>query len=133
MKIAFISDDGVTISQHFGRAMSYLVVEVQDGKALHREMRDKMGHTHFQDSHQHDHASSEGAHGFDAASQSKHTQMISAIEDCQVVVCGGMGRGAYQSITEAGIEVFMTDSAIIDDALKGYLAGNLKNLSDLVH
>jgi predicted Fe-Mo cluster-binding NifX family protein len=133
MKIAFISDDGVTISQHFGRAMGYLVVDVQDGKVVHREMREKMGHSHFSATHQHDHAGSEGAHGFDADSQSKHSQMITAIEDCQVVVCGGMGRGAYQSITDAGIEVFMTDSDVIDDALNSYLAGNLRNMSDLVH
>jgi predicted Fe-Mo cluster-binding NifX family protein len=133
MKIAFISDDGVTISQHFGRATGYLVVEVQEGEVVLREMREKMGHSHFEGQHQHGHTGKGAGHGFDAASQSKHTQMIKAIDDCQVVVCGGMGRGAFQSITEAGIQVFMTDSGNIDEALNGYLAGKLKNMSDLMH
>ena len=41
MKIAFVTDDGETISQHFGRASKYLVVEVDGGKELLRELRDK--------------------------------------------------------------------------------------------
>ncbi len=47
MKIAAITDDGKTISQHFGRAAHYLVATVEDGKIVNREMRDKLGHAHF--------------------------------------------------------------------------------------
>ena len=43
MKIAAVSEDGVTISQHFGRAPFYVVVTVEDGKIVSREKRDKMG------------------------------------------------------------------------------------------
>ena len=32
MKIAFVTDDGQSISAHFGRAAYYLVVDVVDGK-----------------------------------------------------------------------------------------------------
>ena len=31
MKIAAVSDDGITISQHFGRALLYVVVTAEDG------------------------------------------------------------------------------------------------------
>ncbi len=34
MKIAAVSEDGVTISQHFGRAPFYVVVTVEDGKIV---------------------------------------------------------------------------------------------------
>ena len=47
MKIAFITDDGKTISRHFGRAGQYLVVELAEGQILKREMRDKIGHNQY--------------------------------------------------------------------------------------
>ena len=53
--------------------------------------------------------------------------------DCDVVVCGGMGRGAFVSITQLGKEVFMTNTLDINAALKGILEGELVNMSDLVH
>jgi predicted Fe-Mo cluster-binding NifX family protein len=34
MKIAAITDDGKTISQHFGRAPYYLVVTVENGQIV---------------------------------------------------------------------------------------------------
>ncbi len=47
MRIAVITDDGQTISQHFGRALHYLVVTIEEGKITQRELRDKVGHQHF--------------------------------------------------------------------------------------
>ncbi len=41
MKIALITDDGKSISQHFGRAPYYLVVTLEDGKEVNRELRPK--------------------------------------------------------------------------------------------
>ena len=36
MKIAVITDDERTISQHFGRAPYYVVVTIEDGKIVDR-------------------------------------------------------------------------------------------------
>ena len=36
MKIAAVTDDGKTISAHFGRARYYVVVTVEDGKVTER-------------------------------------------------------------------------------------------------
>lgn len=130
MKIAFVTDDGITITQHFGRAGKYLVIEVEDGKETSRELRDKLGHTHFhQGEAEHQHSQNHGS----PENHQKHVQMMDAIMDCDVVVCGGMGRGAYTSITSMGKNVFMTNNLNIDNALKGYIAGELTNMSDLVH
>jgi len=130
MKIAFVTDDGISITQHFGRAGKYLVVEVSDEKEVSRELRDKLGHTHFHkggesDQHAHSHD--------DPQNHQKHVQMIDAISDCDFVVCGGMGRGAYTSITSLGKKVFMTNNLKIDSALEGFLKGELVNMDDLVH
>jgi len=132
MRIAFVTDDGITITQHFGRAGKYLVVEIKDGKELSRDLRDKLGHTHFRQAEK-QHNRIEGQAHNSSADHSKHVQMMGAIEDCDVVVCGGMGIGAFQSITSLGKEVFMTNTSDINNALKAYLAGELQNMSDLVH
>jgi len=44
MKIACITDDGQTISQHFGRASHYMVVTVEQGQIVDHEMREKRMH-----------------------------------------------------------------------------------------
>ena len=132
MKIAFVTDNGVTITQHFGRAGKYLVVEIEDGKELSRDLRDKLGHTHFRQAEK-EHSHDEGQVHNSNADHSKHIQMMGAIEDCDVVVCGGMGMGAFQSITSLGKDVFMTNTSDINNALREYLAGELQNMSDLVH
>jgi len=130
MKIAFVTDDGVTITQHFGRAGKYLVVEIEKGEEVSRDLRSKLEHTYFRKK-EHDH---KGIPDHDSpAAHNKHVQMMAAIEDCDVVVCGGMGRGAFQSIVSLGKKVFMTNTGNINDALKGYLAGELVDMSDLVH
>lgn len=64
MKIAVVTDDGKTVSQHFGRALYYMVVTFEDGKVTATERRDKAGH-HGAGGPQHEHASGE-RHGFDA-------------------------------------------------------------------
>ena len=130
MKIAFVTDDGKQITQHFGRAGKYLVIEIEHNQEISRELRDKMGHTHFHSSdHDHSHTKDHNS----AENHHKHVQMMDAIMDCDVVVCGGMGRGAFISITSLGKEVFMTNTLDIEAALAGYLNGELTNMSDLVH
>lgn len=131
MKVAFITQDGKTISQHFGRAPFYLVVEVKEGLILDQEMRDKLGHRHFTAEGDH-HAHGTGQ-GMDAASHDKHNRMAQAIQDCDVLICGGMGMGAYQSMQTFGITPVVTQISSIDDALKAYLSGDLHDETDRLH
>ncbi len=139
MKIAFITDDGKTISRHFGRAGHYLVVEIENGEEVSREMRDKLGHQNFtqsgehhdHDHHDHDHHE-QGAHA-GAGAHGKHMSMAEAIGDCQVLVCGGMGMGAYQSMQQLGITPIVTQESDIDAALSAYLSGDLKDHTEMLH
>ena len=73
MKIAAITDDGNTISQHFGRAAYYLVVTVENGQIIDREFREKLGHAHFVNQPHPEEAPGQ-PHGMDAASHNKHLQ-----------------------------------------------------------
>lgn len=132
MKIALITDDGQTISQHFGRAPYYLVVTIEDGQVQQCEMREKLGHTHFVNEEQAEHKHDE-RHGFDPASQNRHNRMAQAISDCEAIICGGMGAGAYEGMRQLNIKPVVTDLRQIDDALQAYLAGNLQDRTDLLH
>jgi len=134
MKIAAVSEDGVTISQHFGRAPFYVVVTVEDGKIIAREKRDKMGHNQFGgETHDEAHGADPRGHGFDPAAQDRHSRMLTAIEDCEVLLARGMGAGAYESMQRANIRPVVTDVANIDAAVQAYLAGSLKDHVEKLH
>ena len=132
MKIAAITDDGNTISQHFGRAPYYLVATVENGTIVNREMRDKLGHAHFaNEPHEGDQPGQ--PHGLGPAAQSRHVRMAEAIADCQALLCGGMGAGAYQSMAERGIKPVVTEIASIDEAVMAYVEGRIVDRTDWLH
>jgi transcriptional regulator with XRE-family HTH domain/predicted Fe-Mo cluster-binding NifX family protein len=132
MKIAFITEDGKNISQHFGRAPFYLVLSIEEGKVINREMRDKAGHKQF-----HNQSHSEGhhgaGHGMDSASQDKHIKMLEPITDCEAVICGGMGMGAYETIRRHNIRPVLTDLRDIDAAAQAFIEGKLIDHTELLH
>ncbi len=129
MKIAFISDDGITISHHFGRAAYYIVLTIENGQIVGREQRSKLGHNHFVNQNDEHHGASEASkgHGFQPGAQERHTNMLQAIVDCKALIVGGMGAGAYQSLQQAGIEPIVTDMEDIESAAEAYIAGTIKN------
>ena len=134
MKIAAVSEDGMTISQHFGRAPFYVVVTVEDGKIVSHETRDKMGHAQFGgETHEESHGADPRGHGFDSAAQDRHARMVTAIADCEVLLARGMGAGAYESMKQANIRPVVTDVTNINEAVQAYLAGNLKDHVEKLH
>ena len=132
MKIAAISEDGITISQHFGRAPLYVVVTVENGKILDKETRAKTGHHTFAADQYPDTTPGE-RHGYDAGSQVRHASMAETISDCQVLIAGGMGWGAYESMRSHNLESVVTDVKNIDEAVKLHIAGKLPNLMERLH
>ncbi|MGQ9494175.1 MAG: NifB/NifX family molybdenum-iron cluster-binding protein [Anaerolineae bacterium] len=135
MKIAAVSEDGVTISQHFGRAPFYVVVTIEDNKIVKRETRDKMGHAQFASEPHAEgtHGADLRGHGFDVGAQSRHARMAAAIADCQVLLARGMGAGAYESMRQAGIRPIVTDIASIDEAVQAYLDGRIVDHTEYLH
>jgi predicted Fe-Mo cluster-binding NifX family protein len=132
MKIAVVSEDGVNISQHFGRAPLYVVVTTEDGKITAKETRNKAGHNSFAGGQHHETAPGE-RHGYDTGAQSRHAAMAQRIDDCQVLIAGGMGWGAYENFKSQGIETVVTDVMDIDEAVNLYLQGKLPNLMERLH
>ncbi|HUV73454.1 MAG TPA: NifB/NifX family molybdenum-iron cluster-binding protein [Anaerolineae bacterium] len=131
MRIAAITDDGTEISLHFGRAPLYAVFTIEDQEIVKSELRDKMGHQQFV--HEEGLVDERGRHGFGPGSQERHSAMADAIKDCDVLLCRGMGWGAFESMKQAGIETVVTDIANIEEAVRSYLEGTIVQRTDLLH
>jgi len=108
------------------------VLTVEEGKVVDKETREKAGHHTFAAQPPSNLAAGE-RHGYDAGSQSRHQSMAGAVSDCQVLLAGGMGWGAYDAMKDYGIEPIVTDVADIDKAVELYLAGRLPNLMERLH
>jgi predicted Fe-Mo cluster-binding NifX family protein len=131
MKIAIATDDGKSISAHFGRASHYLVVTIEQGKIINREMREKFSHVHFAgETHVHEPGQ---PHGFDPTSQDRHSQMAESIGDCEAMLCRGMGMGAYDSLRSLNIRAILTDIAEIDKAVTAYMDGSIVDHTERLH
>jgi predicted Fe-Mo cluster-binding NifX family protein len=134
MKIAAITDDGKTISQHFGRASHYVVVTIENGRITWREMRDKLGHAQFENAEEHhDHRETSDRHGFGPAADHRHGRMAETIADCEAVLCRGMGSGAYESMRARNIRPVVTDIVDIDEATLAYTNGQIVDHIEKLH
>jgi predicted Fe-Mo cluster-binding NifX family protein len=119
MKIAVASADGVSISQHFGRSQCFIVFDVADGKVASREVRDNTFTAHAKGE------CKEGEHHHDQ--HHSHADVVAALHDCQVVLCGGMGGRAAEDLQANGIRPVMVDAALApDQAVRDFVDGKLK-------
>ena len=130
MKIAIVSDDEKTISQHFGRAEKYIVFSFEQGKLTGPEILPKSSHCH---SGKHQHRNDEKGRGFGQQSKTKHLKIFENITDCDTLVSRGMGRGAYQDLQELGIQPIITDIADVKVAVQAVVDGTIINHSDKLH
>lgn len=131
MKIAVITEDGKNISQHFGRAPYYLVFSIERGEVVNQELRNKpRHHTSTIQAHSEEHHT---RHGQDETSHQKHISMAEVITDCKVLICGGMGRGAYESMRQLNIQPIVTDIRDINDAIQAFIDGKLIDHTELLH
>ncbi len=119
IKIAFPTDDGATISQHFGRAQYFSVAIIQEDGSVKFEQFPKWHHG-LQESEPHNHAHS-------------HQSMFEPIADCQALVVGGMGQPAFQAAVDQGLQVFLTGEKEISAALDSYRNGSLQSDERRIH
>lgn len=141
MKIAAVTDDGKTISAHFGRATKYVVYSIEDEQIVTQELRDKLGHrdfskgehhSHHDDNHDHDHNHANG-HGHGKHSAEKHRRMFEAITDCDIVLARGMGQGAYAGLKQAGIKPILTDIKDVETAVTAVIEDNIIDHIERLH
>ena len=132
MRVAVVTDDGKTVSSHFGRATHFLVATVEDGKIIGRELREKVGHGRFANE-PHDAEPSGRPHGMGQHAQARHGQMLEPIADCEALLCGGMGYGAYENVKQRGIRPVVTEIPDVDQAVLAYAEGRIIDHIDRLH
>jgi predicted DNA-binding protein (UPF0251 family)/predicted Fe-Mo cluster-binding NifX family protein len=112
--IALPTEDGTTLCQHFGRARYYKVVEITDGKVVTTELRDKFAHV-----------CGDATMDSGLTHEEVHSRLADAAHGCDTVIAGGMGQGAMDALTAAGMKVIQTDMVNLDDIIAAYTAGTL--------
>ncbi|NWJ46989.1 MAG: hypothetical protein HXX08_14095 [Chloroflexi bacterium] len=141
MKVAAVSNNGTSISAHFGKARYFVVLTIEAGKIANREVIDREAVVETpiqsgtngralnvinQHSHEHEHDSK------NHTGNGKHHN-IEPIAGCEAVLSRGMGMGMLQRLEQANIRAILTDVMSIDEAVEAYLGGKLANHPDLVH
>ena len=115
MKVAIASNDGVTISAHFGRTAGFVIFEIENGQIKERVFRknDFTGH----------------ARGLEGASHAvdRHGPILEALKDIHTVIANGMGRRIYDDLKNAGIETFIVQESDTQQAINLYLENNLQD------
>ena len=102
MRIAVTYDNG-EVFQHFGHTEEFKVYEVEDGKVVSSEVIDSNGQGH-------------GA-----------LATLLAGKQVDVIICGGIGGGAMQALSENNIEVVAGAAGNTDDVVAAYLKGELES------
>lgn len=106
-KVAFSTNDGVTIEGHFGHCQQFVIYSVNGTEIVKKEVLTAPEHTH-------------GAY-----------PKFMADNGVNVVITGGMGHKAFDLITANGGEVIIGATGIIEDVMASYLAGELKSEGEI--
>lgn len=116
MKIAVATIDGVSVSQHFGQSKGFVVFEIDGVTVQNRELRTNDNTPHNDGIC--NHGQQQQGHG--------HTGIVGLLSDCTVMLCGGMGAGAAQSMTANGIKpVIIPGAYSADEAVAIYISGKV--------
>ena len=117
MKIAVPTNDGLSISEPFGRSAGFLLLETEGNRIISRQLKENAG--------VHQHASTCAGHG-GVSEPHNHAAIVSLIAGCDVVICAGMGARAAAALKEAGVrEVIVTRAGSIEEQIEAYLHGRL--------
>lgn len=122
MKVAVASTDGVSISHHFGRSQCFIVFDVDGEDVGNRSVRPNTYTAHAK-------GECDGENGHHDQPHS-HASIVAALQDCQAVLCYGMGWRAAEDLNKHGIKPFVIDGEVTPtEAVQRFVAGKLKPAS----
>ncbi|MFZ0961649.1 MAG: NifB/NifX family molybdenum-iron cluster-binding protein [Terriglobia bacterium] len=117
MKIAVPTNDGASISEHFGRSAGFLIFEIENGQVKSRTLK--------ANGQQHSHAQGSCDHHSAESKPHNHAGILAALDGCEVVICAGMGQRATDALKSCGARIVVTSVASADAAVSAHLAGKL--------
>ncbi|MFB2836088.1 NifB/NifX family molybdenum-iron cluster-binding protein [Floridanema evergladense] len=104
MKIALASQNKTTITQHAGHCQKFWIYETKESEIIDKKLLELSRETSFHNSSPH----------------APHP-----LDEVQVLIAGGMGRGLAQRLERKGIEAVITEETDLDKAVSAYLDGSL--------
>ncbi len=129
MKIAVATEDGNTISAHFGRSPYFAIYEIENDQIVNKEKRQNTFTGHFSGGQHREHSQ----HGHGRGDAQGHQTVAEGLKDCTTVISHGMGLKAWEDLRAKGIEMIVTDETDIENAIEMYLAGELEDKTEKLH
>lgn len=118
-KIAVASNDGVSISKHFGRTSRFTVFEVENGEILAEESRAGISSDRAE-------CHCYGQEELDGLARDRR-DVIGMLVDCRAVLCRGMGWRIAEELVRHGVNPLVIAGDLSPRAaIEHYLAGTLK-------
>lgn len=104
MKIAIASQNKTTITEHAGHCQKFWIYETKESEIIDKKLLELSREESFH------HSSADAPHPLD---------------EVQVLIAGGMGRGLMQRLARKEIEGIITKETDLDKAVSAYLDGSL--------
>lgn len=130
MKIAVATEEGKTISAHFGRSPLFAIFDIENGAVANITLRENTFTHHVRERQ---HTDDHGAHHHGKGDPHAHESVARGLGDCQVVISHGMGRRAWEDLRARGIEMIVTDETDVATAVRLYLTGHLEDRVERLH
>lgn len=123
MKFAVVVDKEGKVSQHFGSAARFVVFSQELETVSGREERlVEAGLTQ------------QGcADEAPAGEMDKPTRLISLINDCTVMIVGGMCANSHAKVSSRGIKPILTELLDVDEAARAFASGSLLDHPERLH
>ncbi len=115
-KVAFATDTGTEVNQHFGRLRGFVIVDVVDG---HETSRFAVGRPI--------NADRQNGQG------NNHSALLDPVADCDILVAGGMGLPMTEHVARQGIDLVLTSVSEISEALAQLIEGTLDHEANRAH
>ena len=109
-RIAIGTADGVSVCDHLARSAAFVVFEIDNGAVASRAVRNR-----FSDK------------------CGNHAGFVEILSGCSAVICGGIGQGAWDSLSARGIRPLVLATGMsIEDAIAAWLVGTLATTDERV-
>ena len=133
MRVAVATNDGQSISSHFGRSTYFAIYEISGGAIVHKEMRQNTFTRHLSDAHRHEHHHEHHSHQPGHGHGDGHHGVVRGLSDCQVVISHGMGRRAVDDLTSAGMDIYVTGETDVEKAVQAWIGSSLTTDERRIH
>jgi len=121
MKVAIPTNDRVKICPHFGRTQGFMIYLIEENEIKYSEYRRNVFTDHALGKHD------EHSQNHDEQHNHSHNRIINALQDCELVIAGGMGQRLIADLKVAGKEIILTGKVHLFEIIQEYLQGILEH------